>query len=271
VIALHTLHTPSLSAAAACSQARGRDLGKGQVIQHRERFNDLKPFVWSGAVSSEAYKQAVEEHEALAATAAAVSADADEDDAADMLADVGALRRGLNLNVAEQRTFDERGAASELLIPINPVGSLNLEVFMTQLMEGDAAATVASAGADGEKKSLNVGVEKGAELLPEDCPPFYEELRATIASVPVLCGNAEMQEALVRLEPDRYFPNGVRITKSAAQKYGRELMELFSLMCKAHRKSAAKVRRCASLSVLCPCRCACVSDHSPCAFLCLCR
>jgi hypothetical protein len=121
------------------------------------------------------------------------------------------------------------------------VGSLNLEVFMTQLMEGEAAASVASAAGDGEKKTPNVGVEKGAELLPEDCPPFYEELRATIASVPVLCGNAEMQEALVRLEPDTYFPNGVRITKSAAQKYGRELMELFSLMCKAHRKSAAKV------------------------------
>jgi hypothetical protein len=215
------------------AQARGRELCESQIITVKHRFNDLKPFVWTGAVSPSSYKGALDqavgelheiapdesgvtvvrsEHTPAAGAGSATTA-LDSETAVTVVSplleelllgvpSVDSARASLGLSVMDSRNSLPVG--KDLIAPIHPVGSLNLDLF--------------------SKSSSGEGVEKGVEVLPEDSPALYDELVAFVAARPAL--QKSLGAELARLEPDTYFPNGMRIFKIACHNYGKELVNL---------------------------------------------
>ena len=234
-------------------QARGRELGPSQIIQVQHRFNDLKPFVWTGAVSPSAYKTSLDravvelktsapDDMALAMTGDIVSSGGSAgagsgtsestpgvssgggptvvspmlEEILCCVPSVEVARTGLGVSVMESRAGPAIG--KDLVAPIHPVGSLNLDLF-------------GMSGSD--------GVEKGVEVLPEDSPALYDELVALVKSRPVLA--EKLSATLAALEPDTRFPNGKRIFKKECHNYGKELVNVLKSIWMLDSAAAAEV------------------------------
>jgi hypothetical protein len=142
-------------------QARGRTLATNQIIEVPYRFNDLKPFVWTGAISPSAYRDAIEEAVVTLreiapdeSDSAVVSGGSGASDGSGAGAGAGAgaqseaasgsvvtsavttavvshlLEEVLCATPAVNKVRAKLIPDRELITPIHPVGSLNLDLFL---------------------------------------------------------------------------------------------------------------------------------------------
>jgi hypothetical protein len=145
-----------------------------EVIEVVTRFNDLKPFIWTGAYCPSSVQDAVRAVEEEHQERVRVAGGATEGESAALpsmlpgyetavrnkVVELERARSGVFYSIADTREHDE----VELIAPIHPVGSLNLNVFV---------AEVAASGH---------GADRGVSVLPEDCPALYDELVSLVRS-----------------------------------------------------------------------------------------
>lgn len=225
-------------------KARGYEYRQSvTAVQHRERYNDLKPYVWGGAASPEVYSSVLEPT-GLLRKVVTVKNELGLDVSVKFDAKA-AIRDALGLSLADVGQVTEEQLAMSGLKEINPVGLLNLDALDMAQVRTNVADEVK---------------EKAIEMLPEDCPTLYFKLVEALADG----RHPALSAAVASLNPDSYFPDGVRIEMKRAHEYGRKLMEVLFQLVEVDRPAAQAVRSwagglcCACFGCRGVCVCPCV-------------
>lgn len=156
-------------------------MGPSQIIEHKERFNDLKPFVWGGAVPTPLFQSVIEADGSLRKLTTVREALGQE--RVVKFSSKTYVRDEMGLSLLDVNQVTDEQLARSPLSEINPVGLLNLDALDYDAIRADVAAEVTT---------------KALELLPEDCPRLYFQLGETLKAT----GHPDLLSKLSALDPD---------------------------------------------------------------------